>query len=70
LHCIIDTCVAQNFEDFKVCDDMPAKGTKKYTWNQTQLSGGPFGLDAKIKKKIEAYEGGTMWRDRKARLLD
>jgi hypothetical protein len=36
----------------------------------TQLSSGPFGLDAKIKKEIEANEGGTMWRHRKARLLD
>jgi hypothetical protein len=28
------------------------------------------GLDAKIKKDIEANEEDTMWRDRKARLLD
>jgi hypothetical protein len=27
-------------------------------------------LDAKIKKEIKANEGGTVWRDRKARLLD
>jgi hypothetical protein len=45
------------------------KGTKEYNWRQTQLSSGPFGLDAKI-KEIEANEGGTMWRDRKTRLLD
>jgi hypothetical protein len=33
------------------------------------LSSGPFGLDAKIKKEIEANDGDTMWRDRKTRLL-
>jgi hypothetical protein len=49
---------------------MPAQGTKECTWKQTQLSSGSAGLDAKIKKEIEASEGGTMWRDRKARLLD
>jgi hypothetical protein len=34
-----------------------------------QLSSGPAGLDAKIKKEIEANEGG-IWRERKARLLE
>ncbi len=36
----------------------------------THLISGPAGLNAKIKKEIEANEGGTMWRDRKARFLD
>jgi hypothetical protein len=34
------------------------------------LSSGLAGLDAKIKKEIEANEGGSMWRDRKVRHLD
>ncbi len=40
----------ENYTEFKACDGMPAKGTKEYTWRQTQFSSGPFGLDAKIKK--------------------
>jgi hypothetical protein len=60
----------QNYTDFEACDGMPAQGTKEYTWEQTQLSSGPASLDAKIKKEIEANDGGTMWRDRKPRLLD
>jgi hypothetical protein len=50
----------ENYTDFDACDSMPAKQTKEYTWRQTQLSSGSFGLDAKNKKEIEANEGGTM----------
>jgi hypothetical protein len=60
----------ENYVDFEACDGMPAKETKEYHWRQTQLSSGHFGLDAKIKKEIEANEGGTVWKDRKARFLD
>jgi hypothetical protein len=49
---------------------MPIEGMKEYTWKQTQLSSGPAGLDARIKKEIEVNEGGPMWKDRKARLLN
>ncbi len=35
-----------------------------------QWSSEPAGLDAKVKKEIEANEGGTVWRERKVRLLD
>jgi hypothetical protein len=49
---------------------MPVKGTKEYNWKNTQLSSGPAGLDAKIEKEIEVNEGGTLWRDKKARLLE
>jgi hypothetical protein len=60
----------ENYADFVACDSMPAKGTPEYNWTKHHLSGGSFGLDGKIKKEIEANEGGTMWRDRKARLFD
>jgi hypothetical protein len=59
----------ENYADFEACDGMSAKGSKLYNWKQTQLSSGPAGWDAKIKKEIEANEGGTVWRDRKARRL-
>jgi hypothetical protein len=58
----------ENHADFEACDGMPAKGTKEFNWRQTQLSIRPAGLDTKIKKEIEANEGGTVWRDRKVRL--
>jgi hypothetical protein len=47
---------------------MPVRGIKEYNWKQTQLSNGPKGLNAKIKKEVEVSEEGTVWRDRKARL--
>jgi hypothetical protein len=60
----------ENCTDFELCDGMPVKGTKEYNWKNTQLSSGPAGWDAKMKKEIESNEGGTMWRDEKARLLN
>jgi hypothetical protein len=39
---------------------MPANEKKEYTWNQTQLTSGLVGLDATIKKEIEANEGGIV----------
>jgi hypothetical protein len=60
----------QDYTDFKACEGMPARGSKEYNWRQNQLSNGPAGLGANIKKEIEANEGGTVWRDRKARLLN
>ncbi len=58
----------ENYADFEACEGMPARGTKEYNQRLTQLSSGPAGLNAKIKKEIEVNEGGTVWRDRKARL--
>jgi hypothetical protein len=58
----------ENYTDFEVCGVMPAKGTKEYNWKATQLKSGCSGLNAKIKKEIEVNEGGTVWRDRKARM--
>jgi hypothetical protein len=49
---------------------MPARGTKENNWKNNQLSNGPFSLNSKIKKEIKANEGGTVQRDRKAKLLD
>ncbi len=60
----------KNSADFEACDGIPVKRTKEYTWKQTQFSSGPAGLDAKIKKEIEANEGDIVWKDTKARLLD
>jgi hypothetical protein len=37
----------------------------------TQLSNGRAGLDSRIEKEIAANsEGGTVWSDKKARLID
>ncbi len=49
-----------NYADFETCDGIPAKGTKEYNWMNHQLSTGPAGLDAKIKREIKANEGGTI----------
>jgi hypothetical protein len=57
----------ENCADFKACDGMPVRGTKEYNW-RNQFSSGPAGLDSNIKKENEANEGGTVRRDRKARL--
>jgi hypothetical protein len=50
----------ENYTDFKECEGMPVKGTKEYNWMKHQLSSGSFGLDGKIKKEIQANEGGTI----------
>ena len=44
------------------------KGTKEYNWMKHQSSSGPACSDAKIKKEIELNEGGTVLRDRKAKM--
>jgi hypothetical protein len=39
---------------------MPARRSKLYIWQPSQLSSGLKGLDAKVKKEIEANEGSTV----------
>jgi hypothetical protein len=58
----------ENYTDVEACDGMPAKGAKEYNWMKHQLSSEPAGLHAKM--GIDMNEGGTMWRNREARLLD
>jgi hypothetical protein len=58
----------ENYADFEACDGLPTKGTKEYNWMKHQSSSGPACSDAKIKKEIELNEGGTVLRDRKAKM--
>jgi hypothetical protein len=44
------------YAQFERCVVMPAEGTKLYTWQRIQLSTGPGGLDAKIRKQIAENE--------------
>jgi hypothetical protein len=55
----------EKYAEFEAHDGMHANGTKSYIWKQPQLSIGPYGMDCKIEKEIEANEGSTMWSDRK-----
>ena len=43
---------------------------EEYTWQHNQLGTGSGGLEIKIQKEIAENEEGTMWSDRKARLVD
>jgi hypothetical protein len=61
----------EKYAEFEAHDNgMPANCTKSYFWKQPQLSIGPYGMDCKIEKEIEANEGSTMWSDRKVRLFN
>ncbi len=48
----------------------PARWTKELNWKETQLKIEQNSLDCKIKKEIDTNEGGSIWRDRKAILVD
>lgn len=49
---------------------MPAIGTKLNTWQNNQLSTGAGGLNVKIRKEIAENEEGTVWSERRVRLVD
>jgi len=60
----------RKFDEFKRCVGMPKRGTQLHTWQQTQLSNGAYGLNAKIWKEIEENEGSTVWSERRVELAD
>ena len=60
----------EKYAEFKRCVEMPERGTPLYNWIKTQLSNGPFGLNAKIRKEIAENEGSTVWSERRVKLSD
>ena len=60
----------QQYAKFEQSVGMPGRRTKLDNWQICQLSYGSDGLDDKIQKEIAENEEGTVWSDRKARLLD
>jgi hypothetical protein len=43
----------EKYDDFKLYNGMPEKGTPLHTWQMNQLSNGASSLNAKIRKEIE-----------------
>ena len=70
-------CVAQKIDnkwenqyaELERCVVMPAVGTKLYTWQSYQLGNGDASLNTKILKELAENEEGTVWSDRRTRLL-
>jgi glucuronate isomerase len=60
----------EKYAELKGCVEMPERGTPLYNWIKTQLSNGPFGLNAKIRKEIAENEGSTVWSERRVKLSD
>jgi hypothetical protein len=60
----------QQYVEFERWVGMPAVGIKLFSWQKNQLRKGSQGLDAKIQKEIAENEEGTVWSERRARLVD
>ena len=71
-------CVAQKIDnkwenqyaELERCVVMPAVGTKLYTWQLYQLGNGDASLNTKILKELAENEEGTVWSDRRTRLVN
>ncbi len=50
----------QQYAKFKEDVGMPKKGSRMYSWKDTQLAIRPGGLNARIVKEIEDNEGGMV----------
>jgi hypothetical protein len=60
----------EKYDDFKSYNGMPERGTPLHNWQQTQLSNGAFGLNAKIRKEEAENEGSFVWREWRVELAD
>jgi hypothetical protein len=58
------------YAEFERCVEMPSVGTKLHTWQQNQLSNGSKGLNVKIRKENEENGEGTVWSNRRVRLVN
>ena len=60
----------KKYAEFKICVEMPKKGTKLYNWQMNQLSNTTGCLNAKNWEEITENKGSTIWSELRVKLSD